>query len=110
MMQNDTNPQPRGATIAVFVGASAALLAIGLFNVLSEASKPVKDFMTISTALGPWSGKVVYGYLAGVLAWFVSWLICRKHAGNLVGWFAFFVISLIIATLLVFSPFVHLLL
>ena len=110
MMQNDTNTSaPRGGTIAVLLGASVSILAIGIFNYWSETSPAVKSFMTLSAALGPWSGKVVYGYGAGIAAWFVAWLICRKHAGNLMPWFILFVASLFVGSLLVFSPFLHLL-
>lgn len=111
MMQNDTNTAvPRGGTIAVLLGASASILAIGIFHYMSEASPAVKNFMTLSAALGPWSGKVVYGYGAGIAAWFIAWLIGRKHTGNLMPWFILFVASLLVGSLLVFSPFLHLLL
>ena len=109
-MQNDTNTSaPRGGPIAVLLGASASILAIGIFNYWSETSPAVKSFMTLSAALGPWSGKVIYGYGTGIATWFVAWLICRKHAGNLIPCFILFFVSLFIGSLFVFSPFLLLL-
>ena len=101
---------PRGATIAVLIGASIALIAIGVFNLLADVSVDIKTFLTLNKAVGPWSGKVLFGYLAGFFAWFIAWLFCRKHDGNIVPWFWVFVASVGIGTLLVFTPFLHIML
>jgi|SRR3989344_7640719 len=98
---------PRGKTIAVFVGASVALVMIGVLNLLADIFPRIKTFLTLNTAVGPWSGKVVFGYLAGIVACSIAWTVCRKHDGNIVVWFWIFVASLTAGTLLVFTPFLH---
>ncbi len=113
MMPNSEQPKPllpRGRTIAVFIGASVSFIAIGVFNLLAEASKPIKDFLTFSDALGPWSGKIVLGYALGIIGWLLAWLFLRNRSGNIVIWFWILLVSLTIGILLVFSPFLHLLL
>lgn len=108
-LQNQPVHIPRGRTIAVFIGASIALVMVGIFNLLADVSPKIKTFLTLNKAVGPWSGKVLFGYLAGFVAWFIAWLLCRKHDGNIVPWFWVFFGALAIGTLLVFTPFLHLL-
>ena len=98
---------PRGKTIAVFIGASVALVMIGVFNLLADISPGIKKFLTLSKPVGPWSGKVLFGYLAGVVACGIALAFFRKHDGNIVPWFWVFVASLAVGTLLVFTPFLH---
>ncbi len=99
----------RGPTIAVFIGASAALVMIGIFNLLADISPRIKTFLTLSKPVGPWSGKVLFGYLVGFAVWFIARLLCRKHDGNIVPWFWVFFAALVVGTLLVFTPFLHVL-
>lgn len=100
---------PGGRTVAVFVGAAAAFVVIGFLNWLSEVSKAAKTFLIFSKATGPWSGKVTLGYGAGLAAWFLAWLLLRKRDGNIVFGFWLFFAALAVGTLLVFTPFLDLL-
>lgn len=101
---------PRGKTVAVFIGASIALVMIGVFNLLADISPRIKTILTLSKPVGPWSGKVVFGYLAGIAVWLAARQALGDKDGNILWWFWVFCVSLVIATLLVFTPFLHLLL
>ncbi|MDO8558284.1 MAG: hypothetical protein Q7S09_03810 [bacterium] len=107
--QNQPSRILRGPTIAVFIGASVALVMIGVFNLLADVSPKIKIFLTLNKAVGPWSGKVVFGYLAGAIAWFLAWTFLRGKDGNITRWFWIFFAALVIGTSLVFTPFLHVL-
>lgn len=95
------------ATVAAFVGAATVPVAIGLFHLLSEVSPGVKTFLTLHSGIGPYSGKVFYGYLAGSLLAVLGGLIGRRVSASVWVWLGVFLAGLVLGTALVFTPVVH---
>ena len=56
----------RAKPIAAILGGAAAIFCIGLFAFIAEYSGAFKALLTISSSIGPLSGKVLFGYLAGL--------------------------------------------
>ena len=96
--------------ISIIIFGAFSLLAIGISNLLAEAFKQFKDFLTLNNSIGSYSGKVLFGLIIGLIAWSISSLILKEKEHNLNSWFIFLIICLIIAILLVFTPFLHLIL
>lgn len=102
-------PQPgEGKAFAALIGGGVMLLAISLLNLLSEISKPAKDFLTLDKAIGAYSGKILFGVLCGAIVWVALAVIFGKRKVNVMPSFIFFLAALGIATLFVFTPFLRL--
>ncbi|OGL74075.1 hypothetical protein A3F28_02595 [Candidatus Uhrbacteria bacterium RIFCSPHIGHO2_12_FULL_57_11] len=106
------NDKPNfGQTAAAFIGTSAAILAIGLLNVWSEFSTEIKTRLTLHAGIGPYSGKVLFGLLIGGAVWILAdVLLLRMKNGNIVRWTFFFTLAVGAGMLMVFTPFLRLLL
>src|SRR3989344_6383750 len=99
--------KPAAATI----GGAVAIFFVGFFQFLAEASKDIKPFLTVHSGIGPLSGKVLYGYALGLVAYFLAYhFLKNKKNIDISRYFYFFVIALVVASLLVFVPFTNLLL
>lgn len=92
---------------AAFVGTAVAPVAIGALHVASEVSPFVKKMLTLHAGIGPYSGKVLFGYLAGLLAAATWKLVAGRIAGSAGSWFAVLFVGLVAGTALVFTPVVH---
>ena len=96
---------------AALIGGAVAIFFVGFFQFLAEASKDIKPFLTVHSGIGPLSGKVLYGYALGLVAYFLAYhFLKNKRNIDISRYFYAFVIILIIASLLVFVPFTNLLL
>ena len=96
---------------AAMIGGAVAIFFVGFFQFLAEASKDIKPFLTVHSGIGPLSGKVLYGYALGLVAYFLAYhFLKNKRNIDISRYFYAFVIILIIASLLVFVPFTDLLL
>lgn len=93
---------------SAYVFASLSILGIGLLNLLSVVSKKIKEFLTLNKAIGPYSGKVLFGILIGLLFAFLYYSLAKDNKINLKKWNIFFVVSLLIGLLLIFTPFLEL--
>jgi fluoride ion exporter CrcB/FEX len=58
-----------GPTAAAVLAAGVGCAVLGLFTLLSEAIEPIHNFMELSSAVGPLSGKTTFA----VLVWLVVW-------------------------------------
>jgi hypothetical protein len=63
--------KPEGPIAAAILAAGAGALTLGVVTTLVEASASIKKALTLSTAVGPLSGKVAIT----VAVWLVSWLV-----------------------------------
>lgn len=78
----DQEPPPgklAGPTAATLVAAGIGCAAFGVAVVASESIGPVKTLFTLSTAVGPLSGKAVAGVLGYLVAWLVLHLLWRNR-------------------------------
>ncbi|MEK6973723.1 MAG: hypothetical protein AABW41_00540 [Nanoarchaeota archaeon] len=93
---------------SVYVFASLSIVGIGLLNLLSVMSKKIKDLLALNKAIGPYSGKVILGILIGLLFALLYYSLAKDNKINFKKWNIFFVVSLLIGLLLIFTPFLEL--
>ena len=93
-----------------YIFSMISILSIGILNLLSEASKQIKDFLTLNKGIGPYSGKVLFGILIGVIVAILYNKYAKESKFEIVKWTYVLIIVLVIACLLVFTPFIHLIL
>lgn len=67
----DVDSKPIGPVNAALIAGGVGCVALGLCTSLVEASKPVKNALTLNVGVGPLSGKVA----GAVLVWLVAWVI-----------------------------------
>jgi hypothetical protein len=70
-------PIPNGEAIAAFIAAGIGCLAIGMFTTLNDAYTGVSTFLNLDKAVGPLSGKVMYGLLVWLISWAVLYVALR---------------------------------
>jgi hypothetical protein len=58
----------QGATAAAILASGIGCAALGIFVTLADASATAKELMTLSTAVGPLSGKTTFA----VVVWLIS--------------------------------------
>lgn len=92
---------------SVFVFAGLSMLSIGILNFLSQASSVFKDFLTLNKVIGPYSGKVLYGLLIGVIIAFLYYKNTKESVLKTKNWIIFILICITIASLLIFTPFIN---
>lgn len=98
-----------GKLLAAYIGTGVMLLAIGVLNLASEFSAAFKKSLVLSEPTGPYSGKILFGVLCGAVVWGILYyaLKDREKVDSKAG-FYFFIAALLLATLFVFTPFIHL--
>ena len=69
--------KPEGPIAAAILAAGVGALALGAVTVLVEANASVKSALTLSTAVGPLSGKVAVTVGVWLVSWFVLHLVYR---------------------------------
>ena len=108
-MENMSEGKNSGKAVAAFLGASAALLSIGLLNVWTIVDAGVKKFLTFHSGIGPYSGKTWVGFLVGFIVFAIAYFMLKdREELNVSTWLYVFIACLVIATLLVFAPFLEL--
>ena len=91
----------------IMISSGITLISVGILNILDELSAKIKTFLTLNKAIGPYSGKILFSIIIGII---ICLLIHNKNKKiNLDKVFKFFIIALLIATLFVFTPFISLL-
>lgn len=95
------------AASAGFVGTAVVPVAIGALHLLSEISASAKTFLTLHTGIGPYSGKLFFGYLVGFLVAGLWALFGRRRAASPWVGLGAVLAGLVIGTALVFAPVVH---
>jgi hypothetical protein len=68
-----------GTTAATLLASGIGCAAFGIAVVAAESLEPVKQLLTLSTAVGPLSGKAVVAVVIYLLAWAALFLACRKR-------------------------------
>ena len=58
-----------GPAAAAVLAAGVGCAVLGLFTLLSEAIEPIHNFMELSIAVGPLSGKTTFAVLVWLIAW-----------------------------------------
>jgi fluoride ion exporter CrcB/FEX len=58
-----------GPAAAAVLAAGVGCAVLGLFTLLSEAIEPIHNFMELSSAVGPLSGKTTFAVLVWLIAW-----------------------------------------
>jgi hypothetical protein len=71
--------KPEGPIAAAVLAGGVGALALGAVTTLVEASASVKSALTLSTAVGPLSGKVVTAMAIWLVSWVVLHLIYRNR-------------------------------
>ena len=97
-----------GKALSAFIGGGVMLLSIGVLNFLSELSATLHDALELYKPVGPYSGKILFGVLCGIIAWIISGVVLRGKSVDAKSGFAFFIAALLIATLFTFTPFIDL--
>jgi hypothetical protein len=69
--------KPEGPIAAAILAGGVGALALGVVTTLVEAVASIKSALTLSTAVGPLSGKVVTAVAVWLLAWVVLHLFYR---------------------------------
>jgi hypothetical protein len=70
--------KPEGPIAAAILAAGAGALTLGIVTTLVEASASIKDALTLSTAVGPLSGKVAITVGVWLVVWLVLHLALRR--------------------------------
>ena len=96
-------------TANLMIASGVTLISVGILNILAEASEKIKNFLTLDKAIGPYSGKLAFAVVIGILAWLIIKFSCKNKEIKLDKAFRFLIIALLIATLFVFTPFIDLL-
>ena len=93
-----------------FVFTGLSLLFIGILNLLAESSNKIKTFLILNKAIGPYSGKVLYGILIALVLSLIYYYLSKDSKFDIKKWTLFLFIILVIACLLIFTPFIDLVL
>ena len=93
----------------LMISSGITLISVGILNIFADVSEKIKDFLTLDKAIGPYSGKLVFAVVIGILAWLIIKYSYNNKEINLDKAFRFLIIALLIATLFVFTPFIQLL-
>src|SRR3972149_468108 len=95
---------PTGVILAALLAAWIGLMALAITNIAAGADAGFRSWVTLHSGIGPYSGKQLFMYVA----WFVSWpvlhLALRRREMNLKRGFGFFLIGILVATLLMWPP------
>ena len=67
-----------GAAAAAIMASAIGCAAVGFFVILADASEAAKEWMTISSAVGPLSGKTTFA----VVVWLISWGLLNVLGGG----------------------------
>ena len=59
-----------GPAAAAVLAAGVGCAMLGLFTLLAEAIEPIHNFMELSSAVGPLSGKTTFA----VVVWLIGWV------------------------------------
>jgi len=98
-----------GKLLAAYIGTGVMLLAIGILNMSAEFSASFKSSLQLSKAIGPYSGKILFGVLSGAIVWVILHYVLKdKEKADSKAGFIFFIAALLLATLFVFTPFIKL--
>ena len=117
MAKSSPHQLPTGPAAAALLSVGLGLLALGLSQVLSEASMRVKDAMQAvgnawmpgAQGIGPYSGKETLALLVWLISWAVLHALLRRREVSVVLAAAVALVLVGIATTILWPPVTHLL-
>lgn len=107
--------KPNGAAVAAFLSAMIGLLTMGIVHTGTGASAEFsrwvlsvgKLWIPNAQGIGPYSGKETFLLVAWLLSWVILHMLLRKRNVKLALPVVVFVIGMALATLFVYTPFIH---
>jgi hypothetical protein len=72
--------RPFGPAAAVLLATGIGAVVLGLLTTLNEASESINSFLRFSDAVGPLSGKTVFGSGAFLVSWAILHGLWREKA------------------------------
>ena len=116
VQEKQTRVKKNGQAAAAMMAAMIALLSLGMSNLASVFSKDFKQiihefgkaWIPGADAIGPYSGKETIMLLGWGISWLILYFILRNRQVRLSKFTIIFIIGTALATLFVWSPFVHL--
>lgn len=100
----------KSTVVAAIIAAAVTILAIGALNFAGEASEGFKEFLAFWHGMGSLSGKVTLAYALGALVFLTLFRIKLLERQSLFRWTILLYASIALSSLLLFTPFLHLIL
>ena len=69
-----------GPAVAALLAVGIGAFVLGLLTTLAEASTTIRDWLQLTDAVGPLSGKTTFAVIAWLAAWGVLHLALRERA------------------------------
>ena len=110
-----TNLKKNGQVAAAMIAAMIGVLSLGISHTISVLSEDAKLFIHEvgkawipgAVEIGPYSGKESFMLIGWGLSWLILYFVLRNRDVRLPYYTVIFMIGVGIATLLVWTPFVH---
>jgi fluoride ion exporter CrcB/FEX len=68
-----------GPAVAALLAVGIGAFVLGLLTTLAEASTTIKEWLQLTDAVGPLSGKTTFAVIAWLIAWAVLHLALRER-------------------------------
>jgi hypothetical protein len=68
-----------GPAVAALLAVGIGAFVLGLLTTLAEASTTIRDWLQLTDAVGPLSGKTTFAVIAWLIAWGVLHLALRER-------------------------------
>jgi len=115
MSQTPSETKPNGRAVAAMLAAMIGLLVLGIVHTGTQASSDFntavfnvgKAWIPNATGIGPYSGKETFMLIAWFGSWGLLYLSLRNRRVNLGIVTLIFMVGIAVATLLVYTPFIH---
>ncbi len=113
--ETQTNLKKNGQVAAAMIAAMIGVLSLGISHTISVLSNDAKLFIHEvgkawipgAEGIGPYSGKESFMLIGWGLSWLILYFALRNKDVKLSYYTVIFMIGVGIATLLVWTPFVH---
>ena len=109
--------KPNGPAVAAFLSAMIGLLTLGIANLGDETKvltttllETGKLWIPNAQGIGPYSGKETFLLLGWLGSWVILYAVPKKRDVRLAAPVVIFIAGLAIATLLIYTPFLDILL
>jgi hypothetical protein len=110
-----TNLKKNGQVAAAMIASMIGVLSLGISHMISVLSEDAKLFIHEvgkawipgAEGIGPYSGKESFMLIGWGLSWLILYFALRNRDVKLPYYTLLFMIGISIATLLVWTPFVH---
>lgn len=109
--------KPTGPAVAAFLSAMIGLVSLGLANLGDETKiltatllETGKLWIPNAQGIGPYSGKETFLLLGWLVSWIILHAVLKKRDVRLATPVVIFTVGMAIATLLIYTPFLDILL